>query len=221
MTITEIFSYFQVDTIVRDGGVPVMSVIVFAETGLLIGCFLPGDTMLFLAGVLAGTKISGGVPTTYFPLWELILCLSLAAIIGDQVGYFLGYECGPAIFSKKDGRIFKKAYATRAHDFYQHYGVFAVILARFIPILRTFVPFMAGVAQMKYPLYLVVDCFGGAIWISSIVCMGYVLGDKAQGHLPLILFSISFVSFIPLILGAVREYFNPTSKPNKSDEDEG
>ncbi len=206
MSLSEIFSYLHgsgVEKLIKHGGIPIMGLIVFAETGLLVGCFLPGDTMLFLAGVLAATHL--------FNFWRLVAALSLAAIAGDQVGYFLGYECGPAIFSRKDGRFFKRKYAQDAHEFYERHGTFAVIIARFLPMFRTFVPFMAGVAKMEYKRYFIVDCFGGALWILTVVGAGYLLGAQAQPYIPVILPTISFISFLPLIIGIYKKYYQKKS----------
>ncbi len=134
--------------LVHTGGIPLITLIVFAETGLLVGFFLPGDTMLFIAGVGAATAGVSG--QTYLNIWALTASLVLAAIAGDQLGYFIGYKTGHAIFTRKEGFFFRKKHAERAHAFYLKYGVFAVIFARFVPVLRTFVPFMAGVGEMPY-----------------------------------------------------------------------
>jgi membrane-associated protein len=187
-----------VERLVKDGGIPVISAIVFAETGLLVGFFLPGDTMLFLAGVAAGTG--------FFSILQLLGSLALAAVTGNQVGYFLGYKAGPAIFCREDGYFFKKAYAVRAHDFFVKNGIFAIVLARFIPILRTFVPFIAGVAKMTYWKYLAVDCLGGPTWITAIVGLGYVLGKNAQPYLGIILPAILIASISPLIFAVGRQF---------------
>lgn len=197
---------------IRHGGIPIMALIVFAETGLLVGFFLPGDTMLFLAGVAAATI--GPTGKAYLNIWVLNLVLVLAAILGNQLGYFFGFKTGHAIFTRKDGLFFKKVYAERAHEFYLKNGVFAVIFARFIPVLRSFVPFMAGVAEMTYTKYLLVDCIGGFSWITIMIWIGFLLGREIdEKHLPYVLLGISLVSFIPLIITIVKSYLKHRSEP--------
>ncbi len=206
MTLLELVNYLHgpgVQKLVNEGGIPAISAVVFAETGLLVGFFLPGDTMLFLAGMAAGNAILN--------IQFLLPSLAACAVAGNQTGYFLGFKCGPAIFTKEDGYFFKKAYAQRAHEFFVRNGAFAVILARFIPVLRTFVPFIAGVGKMPYWQYLMVDCIGGPLWILSIVGIGYLLGLVAQPYLHIILPGIIIVSMLPLIIAGYREFFRKTA----------
>jgi membrane-associated protein len=208
MTFTDFITSLHgsgVEKLVKEGGIPLMSAILFAETGLLVGFVLPGDTMLFLAGLCAAASV--------FNYWYLTLALTISAIAGDQLGYFLGYECGTNIFTKKDGRLFKKSYVTRSHEFYVHYGILAIILARWIPVFRTFVPFMAGVGQMTYLRFFAVDCVGGALWIYALVTAGYFLGETARPYIYIILPCISAVSFIPVVYALVREIFYNKSLP--------
>ena len=138
--------------LIHSGGVPLIAAIVFAETGLLVGFFLPGDTMLFVAGVAAASVGPSG--ETWLNIYALVPALIAAAIIGDQCGYFLGNKTGHAIFTREEGFFFKRKHAEKAHAFYLKYGVWAVVLAKFAPVLRTFVPFMAGVGEMPYRKYL-------------------------------------------------------------------
>jgi len=184
-------------------GIPLIALIVFAETGLLVGFFLPGDTMLFIAGVAAATVDPHG--ETYLNIWALTGSLIAAAIIGDQLGYFLGLQTGHAIFTRQDGFFFKRKHAERAHAFYVKYGVWAVIAARFMPVLRTFVPFMAGVGEMRYPKFLAIDSVGGFLWITIVVWSGYLLGARAQHHLHYIIPAIALVSMLPVIIGVAKE----------------
>jgi membrane-associated protein len=193
----------HLQALIHQGGIPLIALIVFAETGLLVGFFLPGDTMLFVAGVAAAT--SGGNGETYLNIWVLTISLIAAAIIGDQLGYFFGYQTGHAIFSRPDGLIFKRRHAERAHAFYTTYGVKAVIAARFMPVLRTFVPFMAGVGEMPYLKFLLVDSIGGFCWIVIVVWSGYLLGARAQHSLHLIIPGIALVSMLPVIIGVAKE----------------
>jgi membrane-associated protein len=199
----QLHSSAYLEHLIHTGGIPVIAAIVFAETGLLIGFFLPGDTMLFVAGVAAATSaVSGEV---YLSIWALTGALIVAAIAGDQLGYFLGYQTGHAIFTRKEGFFFRKKHAERAHAFYLKYGSFAVIFARFVPVLRTFVPFMAGVGEMPYWKYLLVDSCGGFAWIVVVVWSGYLLGARAQHSLPLLTAGIAIVSLLPVAFGLLKE----------------
>jgi membrane-associated protein len=185
--------------LIHSGGVPLVAAIIFAETGLLVGFFLPGDTMLFLAGVGAGTG--------WLNVYALVPALIAAAIIGDQCGYFLGKQTGHAIFTRKEGRFFKRANAEKAHAYCIKYGIFAVVFAKFVPVLRTFVPFMAGVGEMAYVKYLVVDCLAVVFWICLVVLLGYGLGTNpfTQKYLDKILIGIALVSMLPMAIGIAKE----------------
>ena len=206
-----IFDFFKnlhdsghLQEMVRAGGVPLIALIVFAETGLLVGFFLPGDTMLFVSGVAAAT-VSQATGHTYLDITALVPALIFAAVAGDQCGYFLGYKTGPAIFRREEGFFFKRKHAVRAHEFYVKYGVWAVILAKFAPVLRTFVPFMAGVGQMPYRKYISVDTLAVIGWICLVVLSGYFLGVRAQKHLHYIVLGIALVSMLPMIIGVTNE----------------
>ncbi len=188
--------------LVRAGGVPLIAAIVFAETGLLVGFFLPGDTMLFVAGVAAATAAPNG--QNYLNIWELTFALIAAGIAGDQLGYFLGNKTGHAIFTRKEGRFFKRRYAENAHELCVKYGVNAVIIAKFLPVLRTFVPFMAGVGEMPYRKYLVIDSLAVVAWIFIVVWSGYLLGDVAQDYLHYIVPAIAFFTMLPVAIGIFR-----------------
>jgi membrane-associated protein len=199
----------QPDTMIQwlsVGGIYIVTAIVFAETGLLFGFFLPGDSLLITAGVLTNPHNPNhliGVSTT-----EFAVALSVAAIVGDQVGYFLGHKTGELIYDRKDGLFFKKKHLVRARAFYDRYGVIAVIACRFIPILRTFVPFIAGVARMEYRRYLKWDIFGGLLWINSLLWLGYYLGQTEYAdRLDKIIVLVIFVSILPILIGAMRKSF--------------
>jgi membrane-associated protein len=176
-----LYSTGYLQHLAETGGVPLLSLIVFAETGLLVGFFLPGDTMLFVAGVAAAQIGPDG--QTYLNLWVLNAALIAAAVVGDQLGYFLGYKTGHAIFTREEGFFFKRKHAVRAHEFYTKYGLWAVLLAKFAPVLRTFVPFMAGVGEMNYRKYLLVDSRSAAVWITLVVQAGYHLGHWPGGRI--------------------------------------
>ena len=195
-----------IEHLVASGGLLAVCAIIFAETGLLVGFFLPGDTMLFLAGVAAATV--GPTGQTWLNVWELTPTLIAAAIIGDQLAYFLGNKTGHAIFTRKDGRFFKRDNAVKAHALCVKYGVWAVVFAKFVPVARTFVPFMAGVGEMSYLKYLVVDCFAVAFWICLVVLIGYGLGTNpfTQKYLDKILIGIAVVSMMPMAIGIIREF---------------
>ena len=190
--------------LIHTGGVPLIAAIVFAETGLLVGFFLPGDTMLFVSGVVAATTGPSG--ETYLNVWALVPALIVAAIIGDQLGYFLGFKTGHAIFTREEGFFFKRKNAEKAHALCMNYGVYAVIFAKFAPGFRTFVPFMAGVGEMPYKKYLFVDSFAVVGWICLVVLSGYVLGERAQKNLHYIVLGIALVSMMPMAIGITREF---------------
>src|SRR5271156_5641818 len=202
--IKDLYNPLYMQGLVRSGGVPLLALIVFAETGLLVGFFLPGDTMLFVAGVVASNLGPDGLP--FLNIWELNAALIGAAIVGDQLGYFLGYKTGHAIFTREEGFFFKRKHAERAHAFYLKYGVWAVVLAKFAPVLRTFVPFMAGVGEMPYKKYLSVDSIAVVAWICLVVLSGYVLGERAQKNLHYIVLGIALVSMLPVIIGVTKEF---------------
>ena len=144
-----------------------VTLVVFTETGLLIGFLLPGDSLLVVLGIVA--QLSG------WNLWPFLLCLCAAAIIGDTVGYWIGYKAGPAIFNRPSSRFFKQEYLQRARAFYEKHGGKTIIIARFIPIVRTFVPVVAGAAKMEYRTFLFYNVFGGIGWIVSMILFGYYL----------------------------------------------
>jgi membrane-associated protein len=173
--------------------------ILFVETGLFVGFFLPGDSMLVTVGIFAGQQL--------LPLRWLLIPGILCAIAGDQLGYWIGRSAGPALYKREDSMFFRRSHLQRAHEFYEKYGGRAVILARFVPIVRTFCPPVAGAAQMKYSTYLVYDIFGGTVWISSMLLGGYVAGSKIPNigkYLHLIIGTIILLSILPPIIGILR-----------------
>ncbi|MCE9624155.1 MAG: VTT domain-containing protein [Deltaproteobacteria bacterium] len=192
-----------IENLIRTGGLLALIAIVFAETGLLIGFFLPGDSLLVTAGVLSSRSLNGGAPI--LDLWKVNLVLMIAAVLGDQVGFFLGRKTGPKIFDKPDNRFFKKKYALEAHAFYERHGGKAIILARFVPIMRTFVPFIAGVADMSYKHFVTYNVFGGIGWVFSMTMLGYFLGRSPWGEkLHLIILVVVFISILPMAIGILR-----------------
>jgi membrane-associated protein len=181
------------------GGYPVLTAIVFSETGLLVGFFLPGDSLLVTAGVLAGL---GHLNPAF-----LCLLLSAAAIAGDNTGYWIGRRSGPHIFQRPKSLLFNPANVERARSFYEKYGPKTVVLCRFVPIIRTFNPVVAGVGRMRYPRYLTYSIFGGVLWISSMVLVGYFLGSipGMSRYLHVIILTVIVVSFIPAVVEILRE----------------
>src|SRR5258707_4854572 len=142
--------------LIRSGGAPLIFSIVFVETGFFVGFFLPGDSLLVTAGILSALPEGQGIPIKW-----LLLPVMICAIVGDQIGYWIGRSAGAALYRREDSLFFRRSHLQRAHDFYEKYGGRAVILARFVPIVRTFCPPVAGAAKMSYPSYLVFDIFGG------------------------------------------------------------
>ena len=171
--------------------------IVFAETGLLAGFFLPGDSLLFTVGVVAG---AGGLN-----IWAIIGVLIVAAVVGDGVGYLLGRKAGVSVYNRPDSRLFKREHLLRTQAFYEKHGGKTIIYARFVPIVRTFAPFIAGVAQMDYPRFLSFNVFGGIGWVISMTMAGYFLGEVelVRRHFEKVIIGIVFVSVLPIVF----EYF--------------
>jgi membrane-associated protein len=146
-------------------------VIIFAESGLLIGFFLPGDSLLFTAGLLASQgKFGLNLPV-------LLIGCFIAAVAGDQVGYMFGKKAGPTLFRRPDSRIFKQKYVERANEFFEHYGRKTIVIARFVPVVRTFAPILAGVGEMHYRTFLTFNVIGGLLWAVGVTTAGYILGD--------------------------------------------
>jgi len=206
--IDQIKSLHNPDTFAQwlsSGGVMIVTAIIFAETGLILGFFLPGDSLLITIGVLSNPANPNAVPGLV--LFTLQIALTTAAIFGDQVGYFLGRKTGDAIFTKEDNFLFKKKYVTDAHAFYEKYGVAAIIGCKFIPIFRTFVPFIAGVAKMDYRKYIQWDILGGILWINSLLLVGYFLGQtQLANRLDKIIVLVVFVSILPIVIGGIRRW---------------
>ncbi|MCQ9163262.1 DedA family protein [Arthrobacter sp. STN4] len=176
--------------------------IVFAETGLLVGFFLPGDSMLFTAGLLVATGALD-IPLPFFAL-----CIFVAAFIGDQTGFFIGHKAGPAIFNKPDSRLFKQSHVARAHAFFERFGGRAVILARFVPIVRTFVPVIAGVAKMPYRTFIGFNAIGAALWGIGVTLLGFWLGQYSWvgDNIDLIFIAIVLLSVIPIITELTKAF---------------
>jgi membrane-associated protein len=175
--------------------------IVFAESGLLIGFFLPGDALLFTAGFLASGP-SDFPESLHLPLLPLILGIWVAAVAGDQVGYAFGKRVGPALFRRPDSRFFKQANVDKAHEFFEKYGPRAIVFARFVPVVRTFVPITAGVSDMEYRTFVRWNVVGGTIWAFGVTLLGYFLGqvDVIEQNLELAILTVVAVSCAPIAI---------------------
>ena len=195
-TVTELLSkLYQFDELIRWGGYTVLVAIVFAETGLLAGVFLPGDSLLVTAGIIASMQGTLNV-------WWLLVLLSVAAIAGDSTGYAIGYHLGPRIFARDDSRLFHKNHLVRTQRFYAQYGAKTIVLARFIPIIRTFAPTVAGVGKMRYRTFLAFNILGGVGWVAGTTLAGYCLGQSipnVERHLHWIIGIVIVLSFLPIL----------------------
>ena len=176
----------------------ILFLIIFAETGLVVTPFLPGDSLLFAIGALCGAQVLN--------LWTILLLLTVAAILGDTVNYWVGHYMGPKVF-KGDGRFLKKAYLDKTHNFYERYGGKTIIIARFVPIVRTFAPFVAGVGSMTYGKFMSFNVFGGILWVFSMTLAGYFFGNFkiVQDNFSLVILMIIFISILPGIFEYWRE----------------
>lgn len=175
--------------------------VVFAESGLLLGFFLPGDSLLFLAGALVASSVIG------LPIWVLALGVFVAAVAGDQVGYLIGRRFGPRLFSRPDSRLFSRANADRAQHFFDAHGPKAVILARFVPVVRTFVPATAGVGRMDRARFTTYNLVGAAVWSVAIVAAGYFFGGIpfVAHHIELITIGLAAMSVVPAAIAVWRD----------------
>jgi len=175
-------------------GYALLGAVVFSETGLLVGFFLPGDSLMFTVGVVAGAG--------ELDIVRICALLVAASVIGDQSGYFLGYRTGPRIFSRPDSLLFKQEYVTRTQEFYERNGGKTLIYAKFVPIMRTFAPFMAGVGRMHYPRFLSFNVFGGIGWVISMTLAGYFLGNVTvvRKNFETVVIGIVLVSVAPMLI---------------------
>ncbi|MHA2789656.1 DedA family protein [Corynebacterium sp. S7] len=178
---------------------PAMLVIVFIESGLLFP-LLPGDSLLFTGGLLANQ------PDGFAPLWLVMVLVPIAAILGDQVGYWLGKKFHPYLEKRPDGRIFKRAYLVRTEQFFEKYGPATIILCRFVPIVRTYAPLVAGMAGMRYRTFLPFNIIGGILWGAGVVALGALLGqfDFVRNNIEPIFLLIVFISILPALIGVAR-----------------
>ncbi|HEY9414993.1 MAG TPA: VTT domain-containing protein [Pseudonocardia sp.] len=173
-----------------------LCLIVFAECGLLVGFFLPGDSLLFTAGLFVHTGLIRS------PLWLVCLLLVTSALLGNVCGYWIGRKAGPAIFHREDSRLFKRQHVDRTHAFFEKYGARAIVLGRFVPVVRTFITVMAGVGQMNARHYLTYSFVGGIAWAGGVTVLGYLLGGFAfaRDNIELMILGVVVLSVIPLVL---------------------
>lgn len=186
-------------------GVPVILTVVYAESGLLIGFLFPGDSLLFMAGAFARSGI--------LPIWSgnihfFVALVALAAILGDSTGYAFGRRVGRKLFERENARFFKKKYMIQAEKFYEKHGAKAIVLARFVPIVRTFAPIVAGVSKMHYRTFLFYNIFGGILWTTLFIYLGYIVGDvliKAGVNIELVAIAIILLSVSPMVIHALKD----------------
>ena len=203
-------SWLDPNHLLNSFGIWGLLLIVFAESGLLIGFFLPGDSLLFTTGLLITShKMS-------FPLWGAIALICVAAVLGDQAGYMFGKKVGPSLFNRPDSRLFKQENVVKAHEFFEKYGPKSLVLARFVPVVRTFTPIIAGVSGMKYRSFLVFNVIGGVLWGAGVTLLGSWLGkiDFVKNNIEAILILIVLVSVVPIII----EFLRARSKSRKNPE---
>ncbi|MFE1786032.1 DedA family protein [Streptomyces sp. NPDC059506] len=204
-------SWLDPDYLIQTFGMIGILTIVFAESGLLIGFFLPGDSLLFTTGLLVA-----GQEYITMPLWLVCTLIVIAAILGDQVGYLFGRKVGPALFRRPDSKFFKQENVEKAHEFFERHGAKSIVLARFVPIVRTFTPIIAGVSRMNYRTFITYNLVGGVLWGAGVTVLGYFLGQIAfvREHIEAILIGIIFVSVLPVVFELLRA--RKGSKGNKA-----
>ncbi|MDT3396480.1 DedA family protein [Streptomyces sp. B1866] len=193
-------SWLDSNNLIDTFGLLGVLVVVFAESGLLIGFFLPGDSLLFTTGMLVTTDVIKQ------DLWLVCLAITAAAVLGDQAGYLFGRKVGPALFSRPDSRLFKQENVEKAHAFFEKEGPKSLVLARFVPVVRTFTPIIAGVSRMNYRSFLLFNVIGGVLWGSGVTLLGAALGkvDAVRGHIELMLIGVVLLSVIPIAVEYLR-----------------
>ena len=190
----------SLDDLIRWGGYAILVGIVFTETGLLVGFFLPGDSLLVTAGLVAA---AGGLN-----IWWVNGLLIVAAIVGDSVGYAIGARLGPRLFTREQSLLFNPRHVERTRRFYERHGAKTIVIARFVPIIRTFAPVVAGVGQMRYRRFLVYNVAGGVGWVTSMTWMGYLLGRAVPNiadYIHIVVIVVIVVSMIPIVVEILRE----------------
>ena len=191
---------YSLDALILWGGYALMVAIVFTETGLLVGLFLPGDSLLITAGLIAATGALN--------IWWINVLLMVAAIVGDSVGYAIGARIGPRLFTREKSMLFNPKHVDRTRRFYARYGAKTIVIARFVPIVRTFAPVLAGVGQMPYRRFLSYNVFGGIGWVAGMTWTGYFLGSAIpdiKSHIHKVVLVVIVLSVIPIAIEVLRE----------------
>ncbi|MFI0966152.1 DedA family protein [Streptomyces sp. NPDC021080] len=208
-------SWLDPNTLLDNFGIWGLLLVVFAESGLLIGFFLPGDSLLFTCGLLIATDAMD------FPLWAAVPLICLAAVLGDQAGYLFGKKVGPSLFTRPDSRLFKQENVVKANEFFEKYGPKSLVLARFVPVVRTFTPIIAGVSGMKYRPFLTFNVIGGVMWGAGVTLLGSWLGkiEFVNKHIELILILIVLVSVVPIMIEFLRARSQAKKNPPQESEE--
>jgi membrane-associated protein len=195
--------FLDPEELLRKGGLALLGLIVFAESGLLVGFFLPGDSLLFIAGFLASDAGGNVLP----PLPLVLLVAFVTAVVGDQVGYIFGKKVGPALFDKPDSRIFKQKYVEKAHGFFERHGAKTIVLARFVPIVRTFITVMAGVGTMSFRRFMIYSALGGVLWAVGVTLLGYYLGSIpfVKNNVEVMILAFVAIAIVPVAVEYLRE----------------
>ena len=191
---------YSLDWLIQWGGYSLLFAIVFAETGLLVGFFLPGDSLLITAGLLAAAGTLN--------IWWLNVLLIVAAVVGDSVGYAIGRRLGPRVFTREKSLLFNPAHVERTRRFYATYGAKTIVIARFVPIVRTFAPVVAGVGQMEYRRFVFYNVAGGVGWVVSMTWAGYLMGQSIPNvgsHIHVVVLIVIVLSLIPIAVEVLRE----------------
>jgi len=196
------------EKLLRSGGYILLFGIIFAESGLLVGFFLPGDSLLFIAGMAsAGTLVhQAGADAVHLNIWVVLIGVFIAAVAGDQVGYAFGNKTGPALFKRPDSRLFKHEHLEKAQNFFDVHGPRAIVLARFVPVIRTFCPIVAGAGKMEYRVFLRYNLLGGLLWGVGVTLLGFFLGNipLVADHIEIALLMVVGVSILPILIEVVR-----------------
>lgn len=211
-----------INWIIENGGLYILLLVVFAETGLFIGFFLPGDSLLFAAGIYLD-KLAAEFPVQHWSV--IVLLVAIASILGNMVGYWFGYKTGPMLFERRDTWLFKKKHMLRAKEFYEQRGKTTIFVAKFLPVIRTFAPIVAGVVKMHWPTFLLYNVLGSIAWVVSMLMGGYFLqtwvlnrfGFSLKDHIEAIAVGIILVTTIPVFwkLFFAKKHVVPTTPDDK------
>lgn len=198
-------SLLSPDRILESFGLIGLVLVVFAESGLLVGFFLPGDSLLFTAGAISAGVLEGSLDLR-LNIWSVVVGVFVAAVVGDQVGYLFGRRVGPALFGRPDARLFRQEHVRAAHHFFERHGPKAIVLARFVPVVRTFTPIVAGIGEMRYRTFLAFNVVGGLIWGVGVTMLGYGFGGVpwVRRHLELTVVAVITISLLPIVVEFLR-----------------